>query len=85
MKVTGRPVRPNEMRQLKARPTNNQADIAYLAQNTEFQEGDTILSYVCRDKVSSNPNWNIEAEAKSILKKLFIEDNVSKEKKAEEA
>ena len=54
---------------------NNQADTAYLAQNTEFQEGDTILSYVCRDKVSSNPNWNIEAEAKSILKKLFIEDD----------
>lgn len=53
---------------------NNQADIAYLAQNTEFEDGDTILSYVCRDKVSSNPNWNIEAEAKSILKKLFIED-----------
>ncbi len=53
---------------------NHQASIAYLAQNTEFQEGDTILSYVCRDKVSSNPNWNIEAEAKSILKKLYIED-----------
>ena len=53
---------------------NNQVNIAYLAQNTEFQEGDTILSYVCRDKVSSNPNWNIEAEAKSILKKLYIED-----------
>lgn len=53
---------------------NNQADIAYLAQNTEFEVSDTILSYVCRNKVSSNPNWNIEAEAKSILKKLFIED-----------
>lgn len=53
---------------------NNQAGIAYLAQNTEFGEGDTILSYVCRDKVSSNPNWNIEAEAKGILKKLYIED-----------
>ena len=49
---------------------NNRADIAYLAQNTEFEDGDTILSYVCRDKVSSNPNWSIEAEAKSILKKL---------------
>ncbi len=53
---------------------NNQADIAYLAQNTTFADGDTILTYVCRDKVSSNPNWNIEAEAKSILKKLYIED-----------
>lgn len=53
---------------------NNRADIAYLTQNTEFEDGDTILSYVCRDKVSSNPNWSIEAEAKSILKKLYIED-----------
>lgn len=53
---------------------NNQADIAYLAQNTEFEAGDTILSYVCRDKVSSNPNWSVEAEAKNILKKLYIED-----------
>ncbi len=53
---------------------NNQVDIAYLEQNTEFSEGDTILSYVCRNKVSSNPNWNIEAEAKGILKKLYVED-----------
>lgn len=53
---------------------NNQADIAYLAQNTEFEAGDTIFSYVCKDKVSSNPNWSIEAEAKTILKKLYIED-----------
>ena len=53
---------------------NNQADLAYLAQNTEFEAGDTILSYVCRGKQSSNPNWSIEAEAKTILKKLYIED-----------
>ncbi len=53
---------------------NNQADLAYLAQNTEFEDGDTILSYVCRGKKSSNPNWSIEAEAKTILKKLYIED-----------
>ncbi|MBQ9983341.1 MAG: ABC-F family ATP-binding cassette domain-containing protein [Lachnospiraceae bacterium] len=53
---------------------NNQADIAYLSQNTEFSEGDTILSYVCRNKKSSNPNWSIEAEAKTILRKLCIED-----------
>ncbi len=53
---------------------NNQANIAYLAQNTEFEQGDTILSYVCRDKVSTNPNWSLETEAKTILKKLYIED-----------
>jgi len=53
---------------------NNQADIAYLAQNTKFSEGDTILSYVCRDKSSSNPNWDVEAEAKTILRKLYIDD-----------
>lgn len=27
---------------------NNQADIAYLAQDTDFRVGDTVLSYVCR-------------------------------------
>lgn len=53
---------------------NNQADLAYLAQNTEFEKGDTVLSYVCRGKVSSNPNWNLEAEAKAILKKLSVTD-----------
>lgn len=53
---------------------NNQASVAYLAQNTEFDPGDTILHYVTRDKVSSNPNWNIEAEAKTILRKLAIVD-----------
>ena len=53
---------------------NKQTDIAYLAQNTEFEDGETVLSYVMRGKVSSNPNWNLEAEAKSILKKLYIED-----------
>lgn len=53
---------------------NNQASVAYLAQNTEFEPGDTILHYVTRDKVSSNPNWNIEAEAKTILRKLAITD-----------
>lgn len=53
---------------------NRQADIAYLAQNTEFGEEDTVLSYVMEGKVSSNPNWNLEAEAKTILKKLFVQD-----------
>lgn len=53
---------------------NNQADLAYLAQNTEFEKGDTVLSYVCRGKISSNPNWNLEAEAKAILKKLSVTD-----------
>lgn len=53
---------------------NNQAELAYLAQNTEFEKGDTVLSYVCRGKVSSNPNWNLEAEAKAILKKLSVTD-----------
>lgn len=53
---------------------NNQASIAYLAQNTEFDPQDTILRYVTKDKVSSNPNWNIEAEAKTILRKLGIYD-----------
>lgn len=53
---------------------NNRTDLAYLAQNTEFEEGDTALSYVMRGKVSSNPNWNLEAEARTILKKLNVRD-----------
>ena len=53
---------------------NRSADIAYLAQNTEFEEQDTILSYVMRGKVSSNANWSLEAEAKSILNKLQVFD-----------
>lgn len=57
---------------------NKQADTAYLAQNTEFREEDTILSYVMRGKESSNPHWNLEAEAKAILKKLYIQDTGAK-------
>lgn len=53
---------------------NSKADIAYLAQNTEFEPGDTVLSYVMRGKVSSNPNWNLEAEARTILKKLHVSE-----------
>ncbi len=53
---------------------NKQADIAYLAQHTEFEEKDTVLSYVMRGKTSSNPNWNLESEARSILKKLYVKD-----------
>ena len=52
----------------------NQASIAYLAQTMEFSMDDTVLSYVTKDKVSSNPNWNIEAEAKTILNRLHIYD-----------
>ncbi len=51
----------------------NNSSIAYLAQNTEFEPEDTVLSYVMRGKVSSDPNWNLEAEAKTILNRLHIE------------
>lgn len=50
----------------------NQSSIAYLAQTMDFPMDDTVLSYVTKDKVSSNPNWNIEAEAKTILNRLHI-------------
>lgn len=53
---------------------NKQADIAYLAQNTEFSPEDTILSYVMKDKKSPNDKWSVEGQAKSILKKLYITD-----------
>lgn len=52
----------------------NQSSIAYLAQTMEFSTDDTVMSYVTKDKVSSNPNWNIEAEAKTILNRLHIYD-----------
>ena len=52
----------------------NQSSIAYLAQTMEFSMDDTVTSYVTKDKVSSNPNWNIEAEAKTILNRLHIYD-----------
>lgn len=53
---------------------NNKADLSYLAQHTDFEEEDTALTYVMRGKTSSNPNWNIEAEARAILKKLNVFD-----------
>lgn len=53
---------------------NNKADIAYLAQKTEFEPGETILEYVMRGKVSPNPNWNLEAMARTILRKLYVHD-----------
>lgn len=53
---------------------NNQTDIAYLAQDADFEPGDTVLSYVCRGKISPNPDWNLEAQAKTILKKMHVED-----------
>ena len=49
---------------------NKDATVAYLPQNPEFLPGDTVLEYVIRDKKSSNENWSIEAEAKTILNKL---------------
>ena len=52
----------------------NQSSIAYLAQTMEFSMDDTVMSYVTKDKVSSNPDWNIEAEAKTILNRLHIYD-----------
>lgn len=52
----------------------NQSSIAYLAQTMEFSMDDTVMSYVTKDKVRSNPNWNIEAEAKTILNRLHIYD-----------
>lgn len=53
---------------------NKNADLAYLPQNSEFAKGDTILSYVMRDKESPNAQWSVEGQAKSILKKLYITD-----------
>lgn len=53
---------------------NKQADMSYLDQNMEFEPDDTILSYVVRGKESPNANWNVEGQARGILKKLFLTD-----------
>ena len=53
---------------------NRQADLAYLAQDTEFEPTDTILSHVIKGKVSPNKNWSVEGQARAILKKLYITD-----------
>lgn len=53
---------------------NKQASIAYLSQEMVHEPEDTVLTYVMRGKESSNPNWNLEAEAKAILKKLYVTD-----------
>ncbi len=53
---------------------NREYDIAYLEQNPRFEQGDTILNYVIKDKKSTNENWSIEAEGKTILTKLGIND-----------
>lgn len=70
LKIVAGLVEPDEGKIIK----NRQTDIAYLAQDTEFLEGDTPLSYVMRGTVNPNPEWNLEGAARSVLNKLCIFD-----------
>lgn len=52
----------------------NDVTVAYLPQNPKFEQNETIIDYVIKDKKTDKENWNVESEAKAILTKLGIID-----------
>lgn len=52
----------------------NHVMINYLPQNPEFPEGITIYDYVVTENTTSENQWSIEGEAKSILTRLGFTD-----------
>lgn len=48
--------------------------LTYLAQNPEFPEDATVLSYVMGNSAEEISDWNIESNAKTILTRLGIAD-----------
>ena len=52
----------------------NAVRIAYLPQNPEFDEGESVISEVIKGKKAKNEFWDIEGEARSLLAKFEIED-----------
>ena len=52
----------------------NAVRIAYLPQNPEFDEDESIISEVIKGKKAKNEFWDIEGEARSLLAKFEIED-----------
>lgn len=53
----------------------NQVRMAYLAQNPYFEEGLSVLEYVCKGVKAREEHWNLEGEAKAMLLKLGISDS----------
>ena len=52
----------------------NAVRIAYLPQNPEFDEGESVISEVIKGKKAKNEFWDTEGEARSLLVKFEIED-----------
>jgi len=52
----------------------NSVRIAYLPQNPEFDEDESVISEVIKGKKAKNEFWDIEGEARSLLVKFEIED-----------
>lgn len=52
----------------------NSVRIAYLPQNPEFDEGESVISEVIKGKKAKNEFWDTEGEARSLLAKFEIED-----------
>lgn len=52
----------------------NKVKINYLPQNPEFEKGTTIYDYVIKANVTSENQWTLEGEAKSILNRLGFEE-----------
>ena len=50
--------------------------IAYLAQNPEFNEEESVIEAVIKGKKHKNEFWDIEGEARSLLLKLEVEPDV---------
>ena len=52
----------------------NAVRIAYLPQNPEFDENESVISEVIKGKKAKNEFWDTEGEARSLLAKFEIED-----------
>ncbi len=52
----------------------NSVRIAYLPQNPEFDDNESVISEVIKGKKAKNEFWDIEGEARSLLDKFEIED-----------
>ena len=52
----------------------NAVRIAYLPQNPEFDDNESVISEVIKGKKAKNEFWDTEGEAKSLLAKFEIED-----------
>lgn len=71
LKIIAGVVKPDEGKVVKG----NSVSVAYLPQNPEFGENDTIISYVCEGAAGSEADAATVSEARTILNKLGITDH----------